>query len=383
MCKSCQNASPLDTLAQVANGIKEVTDSQEFGKLDQSTNVDNSRVLQNRAKRKYISQSLSLGLVKATDVKREEILQKASKIGWTDELIALFNENAAARKSYWNMYHCAGELIKEGKKVTGKYCKNRTCMVCNSIRTAQNLNKYQPVFNAWSDNMYMVTLTIPNCSKGKLKDSIEGMFNNFTKIKNTLRERWRKGKGVKFEGIRKFECTYNPIRNDYHPHFHILVSSKEAGEELLKQWLLKTRRLGTKRVAQDIRKADTNSAIELFKYFTKVVNTPSKVGGERAIYVDALDNIFKAVKGRRTFQNFGFKLADYIEEEEEQEPEEEEAAAATDHFPETYKWNQELADWVSVDTGEILAGHQLSDAIKEVASNIILPKSNIKKPPDS
>lgn len=374
MCKRCSNTAPLDTLAQLGTTQLNSTDNQEFGKLEKATNKEDKRVFQNRAKRKYLSQSLSLGLVKATEIKHEKILQKVKKEGWTDQNLQDFNENVQARKSYWNMYHCAGELVKEGEKVTGKYCKNRTCMVCNSIRTAQNLNKYQPVLEAWSNKMYMVTLTIPNCPAEVLKGSIDEMFSIFTKIKDRLRKRHQREKGVKFEGIRKFECTYNPTRRDYHPHFHILVSSKEAAQELLDLWLEHTRKLGTKRIAQDIRKADTNSAIELFKYFTKVVNTPSKTGGKRAIYVEALDYIFKAVKGKRTFQTFGFKMADYIEEEAEQEQEEEEAEPISDHFPETYKWHQELADWVSVGTGEILAEHKLSDVIKEVADNIVLPR---------
>ena len=381
MCKRCSNTASLDTLAQLANDSHNTIDNQEFGKLEKTTKKEDKRVLQNRAKRKYLSQSLSLGLVKATEIKHEKILQKVKKEGWTDQNLQYFNENVQARKSYWNMYHCAGELVKEGEKVTGKYCKNRTCMVCNSIRTAQNLNKYKPVLEAWSDTMYMVTLTIPNCSARKLKDSVDEMFKLFTRIKNTLRERHRKGKGVKFEGIRKFECTYNPTRRDYHPHFHILVSNQEAGEELLNQWLKKTRRLGTKRIAQDIRKADSNSAIELFKYFTKVVNSPSKTGGERAIYVEALDNIFKAVKGKRTFQTFGFKLSDYVEEKVEQEQEEEEAEPISDHFPETYKWHQELADWVSTSTGELLSNYKLSESIEEISKKIILPKQGNTKPP--
>lgn len=370
MCKKCTGAQPLDTLAQLGTQNHNTSENEDIIVLDKRTKVGDKRKLQNRAKRKHLSEALSLGLVKVTEIKHEKILEKVKKEGWTDQNLADFNENVQARKSYWNMYHCAGELIKEGDEIKGKYCKNRTCLICNSIRTAQNLNTYKPVIDAWSDDMYMVTLTIPNCSEDLLKPSIDGMFNIFTQIKDTLRKRHQRGKGVKFEGLRKFECTYNPHRDDYHPHFHILVKGEEGAKELLNQWLNRTQHLGTKRIAQDIRKADKNAALELFKYFTKVMTSTSKTGGERAIYLDAMDNIFKAVKGKRTFQTFGFVVADYVEEEAESEQEEEEANQETDHTPESFVWRKEQADWISTSTGEILACHELSESLTDITNKM-------------
>ena len=73
MCKRCSNTAPLDTLAQLGTTQLNSTDNQEFGKLEKATNKEDKRVFQNRAKRKYLSQSLSLGLVKATEIKHEKI----------------------------------------------------------------------------------------------------------------------------------------------------------------------------------------------------------------------------------------------------------------------------------------------------------------------
>lgn len=374
MCKKCAGAQPLDTLAQLPSTILQTVDNEQDIVLTESTKADNERAISNRAKRKFLSRELALGLVDVTKVKREKILEKIKIEGQTDQNLKDFNENEQAVKSYWNMFHCANELLREGDEVKGKYCKNRTCLICNSIRTAQNLNSYKPVLEAWKENMYMVTLTIPNCSGENLKSSIDGMFNTFTKIKNYLYQNWKRGKGVKFEGIRKLESTYNPIRKDYHPHFHILVHGKEAAENLLAQWMERTQHLGTKRSAQDIRKADENAALELFKYFTKVMTSTSKVDGERAIYLEAIDTIFKAVKGKRTFQPFGFKKADYIEDSEDLKEEENEPTEATDHTPETFVWNQELANWISTQTGEMLTKYKLSPSLQEIPKQMRLPK---------
>ena len=380
MCRECPKNPPLDTLAEHGTLFYNPTDNEQDIKLENCTKVEDKRVLVNRAKRKYLSEALSLGLVKITEIKHENILKKVEKSGWTDQNLQDFNQNVIARKSYWNMFHCTATLEKVGDKVTARYCKNRTCMVCNSIRTAQNINTYELVLEAWKEEMFMVTLTVPNCKGELLKSTIDEMYSIFTSSKDALRKRHQRGKGVKFEGLRKFECTYNPIRNDYHPHFHILVRGEEAAQQLLEQWLKRTKHLGTKRIAQDIRQANKNAAIELFKYFTKVVTSTSKVGGERAIYLDALDHIFKAVKGKRTFQTFGFVIADYMEEEEEIKEEEEEPNQDTDEVPEVFKWNQEQADWISISTGEILAEHNLSVSLEEITKKMMLGLTQDRKP---
>ena len=56
MCKRCSNTASLDTLAQLANDSHNTIDNQEFGKLEKTTKKEDKRVLQNRAKRKYLSQ---------------------------------------------------------------------------------------------------------------------------------------------------------------------------------------------------------------------------------------------------------------------------------------------------------------------------------------
>jgi hypothetical protein len=72
------------------------------------------------------------------------------------------------------------------------------------------------------------------------------------------------------------------------------------------------------RDAQDVRQASKGSEMELFKYFTKIISSKAK---DKSIYLDSLDVIFKAFRGRRVFQNFGFKLPK-IEKEEIQAVEE-------------------------------------------------------------
>ena len=124
-----------------------------------------------------------------------------------------------------------------------------------------------------------------------------------------------------------------------------------------------------KSIAQDIRPADSKAVKELFKYFTKTVTTVRNKKGEvkdRMIYADAMDVIFNAIKGKRTFQNFGFK-APKVEAEDFQKNE-------IERIVEEVEWVQKLGDWVSSD-GELFAGHIPSKSMIELVTKKIIVRS--------
>jgi len=199
-------------------------------------------------------------------------------------------------KAYVNTFFCAGFVVEEEGRFKSKYCHNRWCLVCNRIKTAYLIDKYTPFIKQWNEP-YFVTLTAPNVSKKDLKARIEQHLNDFVKIKDRMRKQ-----GQKIVGIRKFECTFNPIRRDFHPHLHILIENKAHANEVLRLWLEYYPESTTS--AQDVRPADHASIKELFKYFTKITSDNSS---SPKITLPALDTIFEAVKGRRVFQSFGFK----------------------------------------------------------------------------
>ena len=77
-----------------------------------------------------------------------------------------------------------------------------------------------------------------------------------------------------------------------------------------------------------------------------------------------MDIIFNTVKGKRTFQPFGFKASDLQTEEEENN----DNAFAIG----VRRWVQELGDWVDEDTGEMLTGYIPGKEIKELVTNKII-----------
>ena len=319
--KVSKKGKALDTLAQLvtkphlkpkkAVSIQKDDSNILDGVKLRATSKNNKSALEKRATRVFLKNALALGLIDINKAKRAMLMENVSEVS---KMLEYENEDKDLCRSFWNMYHCAGELTKTGDKITGRYCKNRLCLVCNSIRTAVLIEKYKPVFDEWGEETYFVTLTAKTVDVEELDDRIDGMFKVFKTITNRIRQRAHRGKSEKLEGLRKIECTYNPHSKKYHPHFHLMIKGEKQAKLVLNYWLELGKKEGWEmsRDAQDVRRASKGSEMELFKYFTKIISSKAN---DKSIYLDSLYVIFKAFRGRRVFQNFGFKLPK-IEKEE-------------------------------------------------------------------
>ena len=322
-----KNAPSLDTLAQLGTNTQ-----NEVLEVAPTTTINDSKRLLKRARRKYFSNHFVIKLAEAS--KR--------------------NPWSTLEKSYWNSYHCNKSLaaFMDGS-LLGKYCKNRWCMVCNSIRTAQSINSYVPMISTWG-NAAFCTATRPNVKWWELDDEIKELHSIFGQIKDTIKKRNQRGKTpFKLVGVRKFECTYNAIKDTYHPHFHIVFQSKNMAIDFMSEWM--KRNPTANRKGQDIRSVDENSLCELFKYMTKVISKTGK--GKRVIYADAMDKIFNSMKGKRVMQNFGFKMPK-IEEKEVN-------MISRGMVLDVFEWQQDCADWVGVHSDENLSGYTPSKEFKK------------------
>lgn len=315
-----QNGHALDTLAQLSPDPPNSPKNGHFtesGKLTEGT----QKTLQKRARAKY----LSVGI--------------AGKLGRLETPL---------QQSYWNTFHCASILVQSGLKITGKYCNNRWCLVCNRIRTAKLIIAYRDVLERLPDK-HFVTLTIPNVPASELYTAIRTMAAEIRGMQNRV---FRK-RGAPVSGVRKLEVTYNPNRNDFHPHYHLIVSGDQAAGDLVSEWL--KRWPTAKRAAQDIRPADMNATMELFKYFTKVLT-------DGTVYASALDVIFQAMRGLRVFQPMGIRK-DIPEDIEEIQ------AEVYRYLEEQEKqWQWHGNDWIDETTGEVLADYTPSDSLKKLIS---------------
>jgi len=102
----------LDTL--VENGTNK---TGQFSVIvnGEGSDLNKIQALEGRAKRKTITQMMMIKLIEIAQQEGEPELEK----------------------SYRNTYYCQQNLISADGKLYGKYCKNRFCTLCCSIRKAE------------------------------------------------------------------------------------------------------------------------------------------------------------------------------------------------------------------------------------------------------
>jgi len=259
-------------------------------------------------------------------------------------------------KAYTNSWYCADTIVNNGEALISYYCKNRWCPVCNRIRTGQIINGYKKQLESEIKDPQFVTLTTKTVSAKQLRPRMDQQMQVWGKITIAARVR-RQG----FLGIRKWECTHRP-GDLYHPHFHVIVSTREHAEWLVKSWMRHFKGQATRK-AQDIRPANSGSFSELFKYATKTSVKPERgplFDSVKRVPAEALDVIFRAMKGRRLYQPFGGlrRAQDDLETDEFAEH------LFGQAIPEGITgelWTWKATDWLETTTGQALTKHVPSD----------------------
>lgn len=308
------------------------------------SDLNNETALNGRAMRKTITQSMMLNLI---DLAKEN--------GETDKL-----------NSYWNTYYCQNRIISADGRYYGKYCKNRFCVLCCSIRKAEMINKYLPIIEKW-DDAHMVTLTVKACKADQLKRAMTKILKGFKQIKDKHRKRWLRHSGIKMIGIKSLECNFNPKRQTYNPHLHIIVANEEMAETLKKDWLQKWKKGSTDPRAQKIEKIynSTTGLIEVIKYNSKIFTEPDpnnkSKGVKKDIYIAALQTIFDAMKGKRIFDKFGFDT-DTTSKTENEYCELSTTKVLT-KFDE-WEFNPMLCDWENTKSGKPFADYKNAEHLK-------------------
>ena len=310
-------------------------------------------IRQNHIPSSYPSENFTLeadGSLDTLAQPRKALDKRAKSKHFTGKLaIALADLGGDLEKYYRNAFYCNHTLTQVGTKITGKYCNTRICNTCNRIRMANMINGYGPVLQELKD-LQFVTLTIPNIPGEELPGAITAMGKSFVKVMDRLRKR-----SISYGGIRKLEITYNTVRNDFHPHYHLIVSGAVVAKTIVDEWLLLNPT--AKIYGQNIRPVDANSLKELFKYTAKVV---SVVNGKQIILVKVVDTIMRALYKRRIVQPFGY-IKKYIEEDID------ELQSDTYDIPyyENMEWRWEGEDWCN-EYGELLTGYTPSDTVRDL-----------------
>lgn len=278
----------------------------------------------------------TLAQLKKLDLKPNLKLQKRARSKWYTSTLALrlkysVDEDDILYKMYSHSINCCQILTQNGNKITSRFCNTRICNVCNRIRTAKMMNGYISQMANFK-NIEFITLTIPNCKSFELKEKIEEMYKAFINIKGVYTKR-----GIKLNGLRKLEITYNSITDTFHPHFHLLMEGHN-GKQFVDEWLKRFPKANIK--GQDVRDADQNCLNEIFKYSTKVLTNNHK--GGFIVFAQAINTIMRVMYGKRSIQTFGSirKVAEDVDDIKSQE---------YDNIPEYefMEWIWKDCDWVN------------------------------------
>lgn len=208
-------------------------------------------------------------------------IEKKEKVGVFRE----FMEDYASMAMKTRIAEC-GDFIGFLKTVDedvrldgGNFCNNRFCPFCSWRQALKNGYLLQ-ILMAYINKIHQkefifLTLTAPNVAADKLGDEI----NDFNKAWKRLFQNKRVS-AINKGFIRKLEVTYNQERNDYHPHFHVLLAVNRSyfkdkklytsRDEWLKMWQAAKRDSSITQV--DIRRAkmdDFKSVLELATYSAK------------------------------------------------------------------------------------------------------------------
>lgn len=123
---------------------------------------------------------------------------------------------------------------------------NRFCPNCKKFDLASTIHNFKlPFSQLLADGYYpyLLTLTVPNCRGEDLRDTIDCMNKSFKKFFNALNYplvgATNKGFSERFiqfdAALKVLEITFNKNTKEFHPHFHVMIFSKEYDEILFKK----------------------------------------------------------------------------------------------------------------------------------------------------
>ncbi|MDN7231782.1 protein rep [Staphylococcus haemolyticus] len=265
----------------------------------------------------------------------------------------------------------ADKTLEKQKLHKSNLCKNRFCPICawrRARKDALGLSLMMQYIKQQEDKQFIfLTLTTPNVTSEHLESEIKHYNESFRRLSNR-----KHFKSIAKGYVRKLEITYNQKRDDYNPHFHVLIAVNKSyftdkryyisQKEWLNLWRDVT---GNPEITQvHVQKVKQNNNKELYEM--------AKYSGKDSDYLinqKVFDTFYKSLKGKQILVYSGlFKEArkklkngdlDYLKEVD-----------PTEYIYQIfYHWNQkeylasEIFDLTEEEKSKI--NHQMIDEIDE------------------
>ena len=121
----------------------------------------------------------------------------------------------------------ADKTLEKQKLYKANSCKNRFCPVCawrKARKDALGLSLIMQYIKQQERKEFIfLTFTTPNVQNEQLEDEIKHYNKSFKKMVER-----KKVKSIIKGYVRKLEITYNKKRDDYNPHFHVLIAVNKS-----------------------------------------------------------------------------------------------------------------------------------------------------------
>ncbi|MDT3097196.1 protein rep [Staphylococcus aureus] len=206
----------------------------------------------------------------------------------------------------------ADKTLEKQKLYKANSCKNRFCPVCawrKARKDALGLSLIMQYIKQQERKEFIfLTFTTPNVQNEQLEDEIKHYNKSFKKMVER-----KKVKSTIKGYVRKLEITYNKKRDDYNPHFHVLIAVNKSyftdkryyisQQEWLDLWRDVT---GISEITQvQVQKIRQNNNKELYEM--------AKYSGKDSDYLinqKVFDAFYKSLKGKQVLVYSGlFKEA--------------------------------------------------------------------------
>lgn len=231
---------------------------------------------------------------------------KAKKL--KNQVLAKFIRKFLSESSWEYVQDCntfmmmvADKTLEKQKQHKGNTCKNRFCPICSWKKARKDALalaiQMAYIKDAYKKDFIFLTLTTPNVKADELHEEIKDYNHAFQKLMQR-----KEVKSVVKGYIRKLEVTYNQDRDDYNPHFHVLMAVNKSYFNDRKQYIAQARWLElwqqvtknpliTNVHVQKVRSNSNKEVAELAKYSAK---DSDYLANEKVF-----DAFYKSLKGKQ------------------------------------------------------------------------------------
>jgi plasmid rolling circle replication initiator protein Rep len=217
----------------------------------------------------------------------------------------------------------ADKTMEKTKLHRSNNCDNRFCPICAWKKSRKNALKISVLMQYLrvekNKDFVFLTLTGPNVKADELDDEIKHYNKSFQRLMQR-----KEVKNAVRGYVRKLEVTYNKDRDDYHPHFHVILVVDKQYFNNKNQYIKRDRWL---ELWQKSTKNNLITQVDVRKVKVtdnkKEVSEIAKYSAKDSDYLEdekVFDTFYKSLSGKRLIVYSGlFKDASKLYENKELE----------------------------------------------------------------